>query len=219
MRTESTIMKTIGRLLCVIATACLIAGAQANPIQDPIADYLAMQVPERSDFIGTLDHLDRAKIDVDGDGTDEVFIGAPYKYSGTMVVFSVGYKSVEGGYQRFTPADKDITIGSFETIYAGPLTEISKQGLATADDIEVDNPQSGNVTKVGMLRFYYITNGQLVVEERGELDLAVPAQKAAYNRYFGPMRQSRKATSIESFNVQALQQMGYTIPNWGPPPP
>lgn len=217
MRTESTIMKTIGVLLCVIANAWVTADAEGNPIQDPVADYLAMQVPDRTDFIGTLDHVDRVKIDVDGDGNDEVFIGAPYKYSGTMEVFWVGFKPVEGGYQRITPAEKDITIGSFETIYAGPLTEISKQGLATADDIEVDNRQSGNVTRVGMLKFYYIANGQLVEEQRAALDLAVPADKATYESYFGKARVTRKA-AIETFSREQLQEMGYTIPNWEPPP-
>ena len=211
-------MKMIGLLVCVVGNTWLLASAEGTSIQQPIADYLTMQVPERTDYIGTLDHVDCVRIDVDGDGNDEVFIGAPYKHSGTMEVFWVGYKSVEAGYQRITPADKDIIIGSFEVIYAGPLTEVSKEGLATADDVEVDNPESGNVTKVGMLRFFYLANDRLIVEERGALDLAVPEQKATYERYFGKDRVTRKAT-MESFSREQLQQMGYTIPNWEPPPP
>jgi hypothetical protein len=196
----------------------MIGNANANSIQHPIADYLAMKVPDRTEYIGTLDHVDSAKIDVDGDGKEEVFVGAPYKYSGTMEVLWVGYRPVEGGYQRITPADRDIMIGSFEDIYAGPLAEIAKQGLATADDIEVDSPESGNVTKVGMLRFYYLANGRLVVEERGALDLTIAEQRTAYERYFGKERVTRKAT-IESWDRDQLQAMGYTIPNWEPLPP
>jgi hypothetical protein len=135
-----------------------------------------------------------------------------------MEIFWAGYRSVEGGYERITAADQDITIGSFEVIYIGPLTEISKQGLATADDIEVDHPQTGNITKIGMLRFYYIENGRLVEEERGSLDLTVPEQKATYHRYFGGDRVTRKAV-IESFGRQQIQEMGYTIPEWEPPSP
>lgn len=211
-------MKTSALLSCVAVITVAIARTEANPIEDPIADYLAMRVPDRTDYIGTLNHVDRVKVDVDGDATNEVFIGTPYHYSGTMEVFWVGYRAVEGGYERITPADHDITIGSFEDIYVGPLTEIATQGLATADDIEVDNPESGNVAKVGMLRFFHIANGRLIQEERGPLDLAVPEQKTVYQRYFGGDRVTRKA-AIESFTRQQLQEMGYTIPNWEPSPP
>lgn len=44
-------MKTSKLLLCVVANASLIAGAWANPIRDPIADYLGMQVPDRSEYV------------------------------------------------------------------------------------------------------------------------------------------------------------------------
>jgi hypothetical protein len=218
LRTKYNVTKTLRFVVCVVAGLSLIGSAKADSIQHPIADYLTMKVPERTEYIGTLDHVDCAKIDVDGDGKDEVFVGSPYKYSGTMEVFWVGYRPVERGYQRITPADEDIMIGSFEDIYAGPLTEIATQGLATADDIEVDNPESGNVTKVGMLRFYYIANDRLVVEERGALDLAVPEQKAIYERYFGKDRVTRTAT-IETLGREQLETMGYTIPNWEPPSP
>lgn len=212
-------MKIINLFLCAIAYACLIAGAGANPIQDPIADYLSMQVPDRSEYVGTIESIQRVKIDVNGDGTDEVFVGTWYRHSGSKEAnYYAGYQQVQGGYQRITAANADVQVSSFETIFAGLLEEVAKQGLAIAGDIEVDSPQSGNVTKVGMLRFYYLTNGQLVVEERGALDLAVPAQKAAYERYFGKDRVTRKSI-IESFSRQQLQQMGYTIPNWEPPPP
>lgn len=212
-------MKPIHLFVCIVAYACLIARVGANPISDPIADYLAMQVPDRSEFIGTLEFVQRVKIDVDDDGTEEMFVGTWYRHSGSKeAYYYTGYKQVQGGYQRITLANTDVQVTSFETIFAGLLQEVAKQGLATAGDIEVDSPESGNVTKVGMLRFYYIVNEQLVVDERGALDLAVPADKAAYDRYFGKDRVTRKAT-IETFDRQQLQQMGYTLPNWEPPPP
>lgn len=126
----------------------------------------------------------------------------------------MGYEPVEEGYRRITPESEDIAIGSFETIYAGELTEISRQGLATVDDIVVDNPQTGDVVKVGSLRFYYIATGRLIVEDRGPLDLSVPAQRAISEHYFGPERHSRKATKIETFDVQELRRIGYTNSDW-----
>jgi len=212
-------MKT--RILGLIAfgTVWLISEARASSIQDPIEDYLRMQVPARSDYVGTLEFVKRVKLDVDGDGNDEVFIGTPYRYSGAKYDFNwAGYIPVEGGFQRITPSDEDFPMDTFEDIYIGPLTEISKQGLATADDVEVDNPESGNIIKVGMLRFLYIANGRLIQEEWGPLDLAAPEQKTAYRRYFGADRVTRKAI-IESFSRQQLQEMGYTIPDWEPSSP
>jgi len=215
---SDVLMKT--RMLALVASGTVgITGASmASRINDPIVDYLTMNVPDRIEYIETLDHVNCARIDMDGDEKEEVFIGAPYKYSGSMEVLWVGYRPVEGGFERITPADEDIIIGSFEDIYAGPLTEIGREGLATADEIEVDNPESGNVAKVGMLRFYYIANGRLIQDERGALDLAVPEQKTTYERYFGKDRVTRKAT-IESLSREQLEAMGYTIPNWEPPPP
>jgi hypothetical protein len=212
-------MKFTQLLLCAAASVCLMTVAAANPVQDPIADYLAMQIPDRSEYVGSLEFVQRVKIDVDGDGTDEVFVGTWYRHSGSKEAYGyAGYRQVQGGYTRMTPANADVLVGSFETMFAGLLQAISKQGLATAGDIEVDSPQSGNVTKVGMLKFYYMANGQLVEEQRAALDLAVPADKAAYERYFGKDRVTRKAT-IETLSREQLQQMGYTIPNWEPPPP
>lgn len=212
-------MKFTQLILCAAASGCLTAAAAANPIQDPIADYLLMQVPDRFEYVGTLEFLQHVKIDVDGDGTDEVFVGTWYRHSGSKEAYAyAGYRQVQGGYARMTSAIADIQISSFETIFAGLLQEVSKQGLATAGDVEVDSPESGNVTNVGVFRFYYVANGQLVVEERDALNVAVPADKAAYDRYFGKDRVTRKAT-IESVSRQQLQQKGYTIPNWDPPPP
>ena len=212
-------MKTRILGLIVFGTVWLTSEATSSPIQDPIEDYLGMQVPARSDYVGTLEFVKRVKVDVDGDGDDEVFIGTSYRYSGAKSDFNwAGYIPVEGGFQRITPSNEDFAMATFEDIYIGPLTEISKQGLATADDVEVDSPESGIVTKVGMVRFYYLANDRLVVEERGALDLAVPEQRKAYEHYFGSDRVTRKATQ-ESFSREQLQQMGYTIPDWEPPPP
>lgn len=76
---------TILAFVCV-ASASLSVQA-ADIVRDPIADYLRMDVAERVDFLAPLDHVNRVTIDVNGDKQDEVFVGAPYKYSGTMEVF------------------------------------------------------------------------------------------------------------------------------------
>jgi hypothetical protein len=148
-----------------------------------------------------------------------VFVGTWYRHGGSKDAYGyAGYRQVQGGYARITPTNADVQISSFETIFAGLLQDVSKQGLAVSGDIEVDSPQSGNVTGVGMVKFYYLANGQLVEEQRPALNLTVLADKAVYDRYFGRDRVTRKAT-IETFTRAQLQQTGYTIPNWEPPPP
>ena len=193
----------------------------ATPIQDPIADYLAMQVPDRLEYVGTPEIVKRVKIDVDGDGKNEVFIGTCYKYSGSKEAsYWSAYKEAQGGsYDRITPANADIWIPSFEKIYAGNIPEISKQGLVYAFGTAVDNPKDANITGVEALHYYSITNNQLVDADRGALNLSVPADKTIYDRYFGPNRQTRVTASDETFTAVQLQQMGYTIPNWEPLPP
>jgi hypothetical protein len=207
-------MNFIQILLSAAASCSLIATVNGNSIQDPIADYLAMQVSDRSAYIETLEFVQRVKIDVDGDGTDEVFVGTWYRHSGSVDAYGyAGYRQVQGGYERITPASADVQISSFEMIFAGLLQELSKRGMASASDIEVNDNQSGKVTKVGMLKFYYLANGQLIEEQRPPLNLTVPSDKASYDRYFGKHRVTRKPT-IETFSREQLKHMGYTIPNW-----
>jgi len=212
-------MKITNLLLFIAASLSLTAMAVANPIKDPIGDYLGMQVPDRFEFVGTLESVQRVKIDVNGDGTDEIFIGTWYRHSGSKELSGyAGYRQVNDGYERITPANADVQISSFETIFAGLLQEISKEGMSIAGDIEVDDPESGNVSKVGMLKFYYIENGQLLEAQRPPLNLTVPADKAVYDRYFGKDRVTRKST-IETFSREQLEQMGHAIPNWEQPSP
>ena len=213
-------MKATKSLLALIATALLGGNACADPIQEPIRDYLSLQVPERSEFIGTLEFIQRVKVDVDGDGTDEIFIGTWYRHSGSnQAYYWSAYKEVKGGYQRVTPPNQDIHIVSFENVYIGLIQEISKQGIVAAQDVETDTPENAEVIKVGELHFYYVDEGGLVDKKSGSLDLSNAEQKKTYDRYFGMSTKTRKPTSIETFTSQQLKQMGYTIPNWEPPAP
>ncbi|MEI6834990.1 MAG: hypothetical protein WCL28_13470 [bacterium] len=206
--------------LFLAALAFTATSGFCDPIQDPIADFLSMNVTDRIEYSGTPEVVRRVKIDVDGDGNAEVFIGVPYLYSGAKSDFNwTCYMPVEGGYQRITPADKDISIPSFDKIFAGNLVEVSKEGLAYASGVTVDNPRDANVSGVESLHFFTITNNALVEEDRGALNLSVQADKKIYDRYFGPDRKTRSVTSSNTFTIQQLQQMGYTIPNWEPPPP
>jgi hypothetical protein len=205
--------------ITLIYTFVLSGALARGSIQDPIADYLAMQVPDRSDYVGALEFIKRVKIDVDGDGKNEVFVGTWYRYMGSKDAFYwVAYKNADGGgYQRLTPSDADLFI-RFAGIFAGFIQERAAQGLVQKYGGEATTPDSGELAKTNCY-FYYIANGKLKEEHRGELDLSKPADKAIYERYFGEVRQTREIASEETFTKQQLQQMGYAVPNWEPPSP
>lgn len=208
-------MKTRPSLLILVAATFLGGNAWADPIPDPIRDYLSLQVPERSEFIGTLEFIQRVKVDVDGDGADEIFIGTWYRHSGSnQAYYWSAYKEVKGGYQRITSPNQDVHIASFENVYIGLIQEISKQGIVAAYDVETDTPENAEVIKVGELHFYHLTDDRLVDQKSGPLDLAHAEQKKTYDRYFGMSVKTRKPTSIDTFTSDQLKQMGYAIPNW-----
>ncbi len=213
-------MKIRPSLLILIAATLLGGNLWAEPIQDPIRDYLSLQVPERSEFIGTLEFIQRVKVDVDGDGVDEIFVGTWYRHSGSnQAYYWSAYKEMKGGYQRVTPANQDVLIRSFENVYIGPIKEILKQGIVAAHDVETDTPENAEVIKVGELHFYHLTDDRLVDQKSGPLDITNAEQKKIYERYFGASAQTRKPTSIETFTSLQLKQMGHTIPNWEPSAP
>jgi hypothetical protein len=191
----------------------------AGPIQDPVADYLTMQVSDRSEYVGALEFIRSVKIDVDGDGTDEVFVGTWYRYMGSDVAYYwSAYKAAQGGgYSRLTPNNADVFL-LFGNIFAGLVQEHSIQGLVQCYGTQETTADSGELARIS-LYFYFIENGELKEEYRGELDMNNSVDKAVYDRYFGDDRQTRRPSNVDTFTTQQLQQMGYTVPNWEPPVP
>jgi hypothetical protein len=177
-------------------------------IQDPIADYLAMKVPDRSENVGRLLIVKRVEVDVANDGQKEVFIGTWYRKSGPDTWLWVGYRPVAGGYERMTPPNSDVLI-DFDKIYVGPLPEIQKQGMAQAYSLELTNQDRDQSNMISDLSFYYIEDGKLIQKGTGPLYLDDPDQKAKYDFYFGPNRQINDSPRIESFTVYELAQRGY----------
>jgi hypothetical protein len=82
----------------------------ASPIRDPIADYLAMNVPDRVTNVSRLLVLKRVEVDLAKDGKKEVFVGTWYRNSGPDIWLWAAYRPVDGGYERITPVDSDVLI-------------------------------------------------------------------------------------------------------------
>ena len=198
--------------LWVFATLIFRASAEMA-IQDPIVDYMAMNVPDRVTNVGRLLVIKKVEIDMEGNGKNDVFVGTWYRNSGPNTWLWAGYAPIAGGYERITPADSDVLI-DFDAIYVGYLPDIGRRGMAQAYSLELDNRDRDQSNMISDLSFYYVENGKLMQQGTGALDRDDPQQESKFQYYFGPNRKISATPKIESFTVPELVQRGYRIPIW-----
>ena len=196
---------------CVSFLWCTLSAGQN--IKDPIADYLAMKVPDRVENSGGLLIMKRVQVDIDGNGTPEIFVGTWYRRSGPNTWLWAGYQKDGDGYRRITPPDSDVLI-DFDNIYVGEIPEIQQQGLVQGYSLELDNKDRDQSNLLSDLEYYYIDNGTLVQQSAGPLDRDDPDQEKTYDYFFGPNRKVRETPRIESFTIIDLIHRGYTMPDW-----
>ena len=195
--------------------------SSAQNIKDPIADYLAMKVPDRAENTGGLLVIKRVEVDIDGDGTPEVFVGTWYRKSGPNTWLWAGYQKESkdsenedsGGYHRITPPNSDVLI-DFDNIYVGEIPDLQRQGLVQGYSLELDNKDRDQSNLLSDLEYYYVDNGSLVQLSTGPLDRDDPDQKQTYDFFFGPNRKVRETPRVESFTVFDLIHKGYAMPDW-----
>jgi hypothetical protein len=199
-------------ILCVALVVLVVPARSDEPIADPIADYLGMNVPDRASNAGHLLIIKRVEVDLEGNGKSEIFLGTWYRHSGPNTWLWAGYMPTPGGYKRITPAHSDVLI-DFDGIYVGDLPEIGRHGMAQAYSLELDNQDREQSNMISDVTFYYIEQGELVQKGTGALDRDDPEQEAKYEFYFGPNRNVSATPKIESFTVQELASKGYRIPN------
>ncbi|MBV8228064.1 MAG: hypothetical protein JO232_23065 [Verrucomicrobia bacterium] len=192
------------------------ASAPAEDINDPIAGYLSINVPDRTENTGGLLILKKVEVDIDGDGTPETFVGTWYRKSGPNTWLWAGYQKESNGYRRITPADSDILI-DFANIYVGEIPELQRQGLVQGYSLELDNKDRDQSNMLSDLEYYYIDNGTLVQQSAGLLDRDDPSQKETYDFFFGPNRKIRETPKVESFTIIDLIHRGYRMPDWAKP--
>ncbi|MBV8280198.1 MAG: hypothetical protein JO170_33730 [Verrucomicrobia bacterium] len=190
-------------------------GALANGqnIKDPVADYLAMKVPDRTENSGGLWVIKKVEVDIQGDGSPEIFVGTWYRKSGPNTWLWAGYQKDSDGYRRITPPDSDVLI-DFDNIYVGEIPELQRQGLVQGYSLELDNKDRDQSSLLSDLEYYYVDSGNLVQQSAGPLDRDDPSQKETYDFFFGPNRKIRETPKVESFTIIDLVHRGYTIPDW-----
>jgi hypothetical protein len=206
------------RTLSIVQLAFAILTFRASaepPIQDPIADYLAMNVPDRVTNVGRLLVIKKVEVDMEGNGKNDVFVGTWYRNSGPNTWLWAGYSPVAGSYVRITPADSDVLI-DFDGIYVGDLPDVGRTGMAQAYSLELDNKDRGQSNMISDLTFYYIEDEKFIQQGTGALDRDDPEQESKFAYYFGPNRKISATPKIESFTVPELVERGYHMPVWRP---
>ena len=200
-------------VLGLMSVLLVLRASAETAIQDPIADYMAMNVPDRVTNVGRLLVIKKVEIDIEGNGKNDVFVGTWYRNSGPNTWLWAGYAPVAGGYERITPADSDVLI-DFDGIYVGDLPDIGRHGMAQAYSLELDNRDREQSNMISDVTFYYIENGRLMQQGTGALDRDDPDQESKFQYYFGRNRKISATPKIESFTVPELAQRGYRIPVW-----
>ena len=210
----SSPLKAVSAFVYALVLTITMALAEA-PVTDPIADYLAMNVPDRIANVGRLLVIKKVEVDLEGNGKNDVFIGTWYRNSGPDTWLWAGYAPTTDGYERITPADSDVLI-DFDGIYVGELPDIGRHGMAQAYSLELTNKDRDQSNMISDLTFYYIEDGRLAQQGTGALDRDDPDQEAKFEYYFGPDRKMSGTLRVESLTVLDLAQRGYRIPLWRP---
>jgi hypothetical protein len=208
---RESIRWTMWRLGLLIVTLALTSARANEVIADPIADYLAMNVPDRVENAGRLLVLKRVDVDIEGNGKPIIFVGTWYRKSGPNTWLWIAYAPVAGGFQRIT--DSDVLI-DFAGAYVGPIPALHRNGLVQAYSLELDNQDRDQSNMISDLEYYFVDNGKLVQQGVGALDREDPAQKAIFDYFFGPKRVVSSTPRITSYTVGELAQHGYHLPDW-----
>jgi hypothetical protein len=208
---RSAFRNSLWRFVLLIITSALTAARADQVVADPIADYLAMNVPDRVENAGRLLVLKRVEVDMDGNGKPIVFIGTWYRKSGPNTWLWIAYAPAEGGYRRIT--DSDVLI-DFAGIYVGPIPALHRNGLVQAYSLELDNQDRDQSNMISDLEYYFVDSGKLVQQGAGALDRDDPDQKATFDFFFGPKRTVSGSPKIISYSVGELAQRGYHLPSW-----
>ncbi len=172
-----------------------------------------MKVPDRAENTGGLLVIKRVEVDIDGNGTPDVFVGTWYRKSGPNTWLWVGYQKDSDGYRRITPADSDVLI-DFDNIYVGEIPDLQRQGLVQGYSLELDNKDRDQSNLISDLEYYYVDNGNLVQQSAGPLDRDDPDQEQTYDFFFGPNRKVRETPRVESLTIIDLIHRGYVMPDW-----
>jgi len=199
-----------------------------NSNSDPIQSFLSLPMKGRFTPVSILSRVVTCAVDIDGGGTDDLFVGSGQPWNGdSYQLYCAIYVPFKSSYTLITAPDAAIEIdprffGPRETTFCGYVEEKKTQGLLVIQNDFVsrdsEDPEKLIIPSAYSSRkFFHIKGDQLLIDELGPLDLKTPEGHAFYERYFGKEVQSRPIT-LEDYPVEKLKEVGYKIPDWTKPP-
>jgi len=199
----------------------ILRSAYADVVYDPLKDFLNLPIPGRYTDVSEVVVVYEVRCDIDGDGSNELFIGHQQMWNGGNGIYFTAYKPVPDGFLRLLPPNKDVVIdfygGDRACIYVGWVSEKKSQGMLILDPVYQRVPGDPSkllpVEQYSARKFYRIKGGKLLIEELGPLDLRTKEGKAFYDRYFGTEIKSR-SLRFEHYSAGDLEGMGYKLPDW-----
>ena len=188
--------------LMMAAHQLLFSATAGEIIQDPMADYLSLKMTNRDYNLFDYENIARATLDIDGDGTDEIFIGA---FFNRETYWSI-YQKVEQGFVRLTPEWEEFAITLLP--YRGFVKSEGKKGLLTQGRFRKSTPT--RLGGVSTLSFVTLIDGKLEQKILPGLDFNKPEDEKLYEEYFGEGK--RPPVNAENLTRSDLESQGYTVP-------
>jgi hypothetical protein len=214
-------MKTHFLLILLLVTGSV----YADIVTDPLRDFLNLHIPDRYTDASKVVRIQKATMDIDGDGVDDQFIGHHMMWWGdNHGTYGTFYKPVENGFIRLLYDNEQIMIdrrffGQRQTTFIGYFAEKQTQGiLVLSNDSIIRNPTDPGLPSLppkqySYCQFFHITGDRLIVDNLDPVDFRTKDGKAFYERYFGKGVKSR-AVQFEEYTIEKLKEMGYEIPDW-----
>lgn len=203
-------------LKALVASILLCEIANAELVTDPIKDFLSLPIADRYTEASSVARVDQVLIDIDLDGTQELFIGHSKMWLGDNngVYFSI-YKRNERGYTRLTAEDEDIRLqlhdGQPKFIFVGKVDELGETGLLICNSPQGDGELSNQ--RIESRTFVFVIGNSIKSRELPGLDLKNKDDLDIYKKYF-PKPGHQGGYQSESLTVEELTTRGVKVPDW-----
>ena len=204
-------------LIYFIGLATTLA-SDLNVVQDPVADFLNLQIEDRYSEASEVSIIHKVSIDLNLDGQAEVMVGHNKMWSGdnSGVYFAIYSKRLDGSYDRLTDNNQDIRLppllgNESEFVFLGQVDELGGPGLLIFNYPHGDGDLS--TQRIESRQFLSVSNGVLRVQDLPGLDLTKPSEKKLFEKYSGQTGQ-QGSYSYEPLTTEKLTELGYALPDW-----
>ena len=196
-------MQIIRIAVQVLLAITLLHRIQAEPIHDPIRDFLETPDLDRDIAVPDMKEFSKLELDIVGDGKKVICLSAYGDRSGD---YWTVYLPVPGGYKAARTTAGDRLIGfSTEKFYVGYIDEIKRRGILT---------YRGRIRTGFALEAYWISGNRLLHKEIGVVKVEEGGKSPPLlEKYFPESRNPKSPLNpVQRITIDDLKVLGYSIP-------